>query len=186
MALFSNLIQRGLRSAQPAASAVSIGTLYHSTDDGFTERSTGSAWESYGGGVVYAEVTVTTGELLALNATPTTIVAAPGAGKVLVPIKLAVILDYAGVAYAGIAAGEDLVLRYTNGSGVAAFTIEATGFLDATADAIRLGGVDAAAAAAITPVANAALVLHMATGEITTGTSPLRVKLWYSLFSTGL
>lgn len=138
------------------------------------------------GGVQYAEVTVSSAELLALNATPKSIIAAPGAGKVLVPLALAIILDFNTTAYAGIAAGEDLVLRYTNGSGVATFTVEATGFLDATADAIRLGGIEAGAAAAITPVANAALVLHMATGEITTGDSPLRVKVWYSVFSTGL
>lgn len=138
------------------------------------------------GGIRYAEVTISTAELLALNATPKTIVAAPGAGIVLVPLALAVILDYAGVAYNGIAAGEDLALRYTDGSGAIAFTVEATGFLDATADAIRTGGIDAAAAAAITPVANAPLVMHMTTGEIATGTSPLRVKLWYSQFSTGL
>jgi hypothetical protein len=186
MALFSGLILRGLRSAQPAATAVKVGALYCSSDDGHIERSTGSAWEAYGPNLRLAEVTVTTGELLALNATPKTIVAALGAGIVAVPIQMAIILDYAGVAYAGIAAGEDLVLRYTNGSGAAAFTVEATGFLDATADAIRVGGIDAAAAAAITPVANSPLVLHMATGEITTGTSPLRVKLWYSVFSTGL
>lgn len=138
------------------------------------------------GGLQFAEVVVSSAELLALNATPKTIVAAPGAGKVLVPVALAVIMDYGTVAYNGIAAGEDLVLRYTDGSGAAAFTVEATGFLDQASDQLRLGGVEAAAAAAITPVANAALVLHMATGEIATGDSPLRVKVWYTVFSTGL
>lgn len=138
------------------------------------------------GGIKYAEVAVSSAELLALNATPKTIVAAPGAGIVLVPLMIAVVLDFVSAAYAGIAAGEDLVLRYTDGSGAAAFTVEATGFLDAVADAIRLGAIAAAQAAAITPVANAPLVLHMSTGEVTTGDSPLRVKLWYSQFSTGL
>lgn len=37
-------IQSGLRSAQPAASAVAIGALYFVTDEGVMERSTGSAW----------------------------------------------------------------------------------------------------------------------------------------------
>lgn len=138
------------------------------------------------GAVRFIEVTISTAELLALNAAPKTIVAAAGAGKVNVPIALAIVMDYAGVAYNGIAAGEDLALRYTDGSGVIAFTVEATGFLDQASDQIRMGGIDAAAAAAIVPVANAPLVLHMTTGEIATGTSPLRVKLWYSVFSTGL
>jgi hypothetical protein len=43
------LIQRGTRAAQPAATAVPAGTLYCVTDDGaILERSTGSIWEAYG------------------------------------------------------------------------------------------------------------------------------------------
>lgn len=41
--------RRGTRAAQPAATAVTVGTLYFVTDEGVTERSTGSAWESYSG-----------------------------------------------------------------------------------------------------------------------------------------
>ncbi|MET0742951.1 MAG: hypothetical protein ABWY78_06230 [Microvirga sp.] len=151
-----------------------------------TQTITGAKSFSGDGAIQFAEVTITTGQVLALNATPITVVAAPGAGKVLVPTRMAVVMDYAGVAYAGIGATEELVLRYTDGSGAIAMTVETTGFLDATADAIRVGAIDAAAAAAITPVANSPLVLHMAVGEITTGTSPLRVKVWYTVFSTGL
>lgn len=43
-----NLVQRGTRSAQPAATAVAEGTLYYVTDEGLLERSTGSAWQSMG------------------------------------------------------------------------------------------------------------------------------------------
>jgi len=43
------LHQRGPRAAQPAASAVTPGTLYGVTDEGdLVERSSGSAWERYG------------------------------------------------------------------------------------------------------------------------------------------
>lgn len=45
MSLFADAIQRGNRASQPAASAVVVGTLYYVTDEGVTERSTGSAWE---------------------------------------------------------------------------------------------------------------------------------------------
>lgn len=124
------------------------------------------------------DVEITTAQLKALNATPQTLVAAPGAGLIIVPEQAILFLDYAGTAYDGIAAGEDLAVRYTNGSGAIAMNIEATGFLDATADAVRVAMLPGTA---IAPVANAALVLHMATGEIATGTSPLRVRLFYSI-----
>ncbi len=124
-----------------------------------------------------ADVTITASQLKALNATPQTLVAAPGAGKILVPTLVQLFLDYATTAYDGIAAGEDLNVRYTNGSGALCATIEATGFLDATADAYRW--VTPTTAAAVAGVANAALVLHMATGEIATGDSPLKVRTFY-------
>jgi hypothetical protein len=38
---------RGTRAAQPAATTVSVGALYHVTNEGRTERSNGSTWESW-------------------------------------------------------------------------------------------------------------------------------------------
>lgn len=127
--------------------------------------------------VATVDVTIATGELLALNATPKELVPAPGAGKAVLLVDALLMLDYATTAYAGIAAGEDLEIRYTNGSGQLVATIETTGFLDATADAYRF--VQSATAAAITPVANAALVMDLAVGEIITGDSPLKVRVRY-------
>jgi hypothetical protein len=46
--------RRGTRAAQPAATTVTIGTLYFVTDESVVERSNGTAWESFssiGGGV---------------------------------------------------------------------------------------------------------------------------------------
>jgi hypothetical protein len=120
-----------------------------------------------------AAVAVTSAQLLELNATPQTILAAPGAGFAIVPRVVEFFLDYNSAAYAGIAGGEDLVLRYTDGSGNAVATVEATGFLDQTSDQRRLLVVDNT----FTPTANAALVLHMSTGEVTTGNSPLNVRV---------
>lgn len=48
MALLESVIQRGLRSAQPAASTVAVGALYGVTDEKVIERSNGTAWEAYG------------------------------------------------------------------------------------------------------------------------------------------
>lgn len=120
-------------------------------------------------------ITITSAQLLALFGTPQTIVAAPGAGIAIVPVSARLFLDFNSAAYDGIAAGEDLVLRYTDASGAIAQTIEATGFLDAAADAHRI----AINSGLFVPTANAALVLHMATGNIATGNSPLKIQLRY-------
>jgi len=130
---------------------------------------------------------VTSAQVLALNATPQTVVAAPAAGWAIVP-SLVAIHKPAGTAYGGIAAGEDLVLKYTNGSGAqCSSVIEATGFLDQTTAQTRVARFPAstgATAGDVTPVAAAAVVLHMLTGEITTGDSDLHVRVWFDVIKT--
>ena len=76
-----------------------------------------------------------------------------------------------------IAAGEDLTMKYTDASGVILAQVEATGFLDQTADEHRI--VYPLADAAKEQVGNSAIVLHMLTGEIITGNSPLKVRVRY-------
>ena len=78
----------------------------------------------------------------------------------------------------GVAAGEDLAVKYTDAAGAVCATIEATGFLDQAADEHRVVN---AQEAAWEPVANAALVLHLLTGEIATGDSPLKVRVFYKI-----
>jgi hypothetical protein len=121
--------------------------------------------------------------VLALYATPQTLVAAPGAGKFLRLESLHLWLDYNSAAYAGIAAGEDLIVSYTDGSGEEVARIETTGFLDATADAHRTIGAGSAydAVAAHTPVSNAALKLSLLTGEVITGNSPIKFECVYTV-----
>ena len=133
------------------------------------------------------DVTITSAQLLALFATPRTLVAAPGAGLALI-LDSAVLHKPAGTAYAGIAAGEDLSIKYTDAAGTALGGCEATGFLDQTTAQTRfLWGYNAASGVSdITPVANAPLVLHMLTGEITTGDSNLLVRVYYRVVPTVL
>lgn len=128
------------------------------------------------------DVLVSSAELLALNATPKTIVPAPGANFGLV-FEGATIHKPAGTAYAGIAAGEDLSVKYSNAAGAEVGEAEATGFLDqATAQTRHIRPHTAASLASDkTPVANAPLVLHMLAGEITTGDSALHVRVWYRI-----
>jgi hypothetical protein len=124
-----------------------------------------------------ATATVTSAQLLALNATPQTIVAAV-TGRVIVPRRV-IIAKAAGTAYAGIDGGEDLVLRYTDSSGqICLGPIESVGFLDQATFQTRIGHPPAEITLETT---STPVVLHMTTGEITTGNSDLRVRVWYDL-----
>lgn len=130
---------------------------------------------------------VTSAQVLALNATPIQIIAAPGVGYSIIVNKV-VIRHGTGTAYAGIAAGEDLVLKYTNGSGAqCSSVIETTGFLDQATTQIRYANGPASTGSNVgdvTPVANAAVVLHLLNGEITTGTFDLLVLVDYNIIPT--
>lgn len=135
------------------------------------------------------DTTITSAQLLALNGTPKTVVTAPGAGLAVIPICI-VLTKAAGTAYGGIAAGEDLAFKFTDGSGAeCAPQVETTGFLDQTTAQVRVvnvyGGAGVATAT-ITPVANAAVVIQLLVGEITTGDSDLKVRVYYRVVPTVL
>jgi hypothetical protein len=120
--------------------------------------------------------------MLALRATPKTLVAAPGAGYVLDYIGGLFIYDYAA---AFTESSDNLAVKYTNGSGAAASTtLVSSGLLDATSDQLR---TIKKIVTDVTPVANAPLVLHnTGDGEFGGTGSPCRVKVAYRVHATGL
>jgi hypothetical protein len=137
-------------------------------------------WVLIGGeqnGIVVVDTTITSAEVLALFATPIEIAPAPGAGKIIVPIDFQVFLDYNSAAYAGVAAGEDLVFKYTNAAGVTVGTVETVGFIDQTNDEHRIVNPPTD----YYPAVNAALVAHILVGEIITGDSPVKVRARYKI-----
>ena len=134
------------------------------------------------------DLTITTAQVLALNATPITLIAAPGANKAII-FEGAVLATAGGTAYAGIAATEDFAFRYTDASGIDVAHVEATGWLDQTTAQVRYalpqtGALAEGTISSFVPVANAALVAHMAVGEIITGDYDIRVRVYYRIVPT--
>lgn len=135
----------------------------------------GGEVQPFGGTAQFRIVTLSTAQILALNATEIEVIPAPGAAKMNVVERMVAMIEFNAAAYAGIAAGEDLVLRYTDETGDIIGTIETTGFLDAPADAwsVMQHGTDVA------PLANAAIFAHLLIAEVITGDSPVHLAIWY-------
>ena len=134
-----------------------------------------------------ADVTITSAQLLALFAAPRPIVAAPGVGKALI-FDSAIVMHPAGTAYAAVAVGDDIAIKYTDATGLTVGSCETTGFLDAATAQTRYIRAYAAASSVsdITQVANAALVIQILLTEVTTGTFPLYVRTFYRVLPTTL
>lgn len=136
--------------------------------------------------IQYAAVALTNANMLNLRATPIQLVAAPGAGYVLEFISATLLFDYTA-AYTETA--DNMAVKYENGSGAAASEdIEATGFVDATADTITFARKKLDGIVAKTGAENKALVLHnIGDGEYGGGnaSNAVRVKVAYRVHATG-
>lgn len=130
--------------------------------------------------VEVTDTLITSAQVLALNATPITVVAAPGTNKYTEFLGAIVFLDYNSAAYVD-DIGEDLVFKYTDGSGAEVSMQADGGLFDGTADAVvwmpPKGNNEAVPG--VEMVANAVLVLHLLVGEWITGDSPLKVRVFH-------
>ncbi len=83
--------------------------------------------------IQYAAVQITNSQLKALRAAPVQIVAAPGAAKIIQFLGAVLTMDYGSDVLTE--AGDNLAIKYVNGSGVAVSqTVEMTGFIDQAGD----------------------------------------------------
>lgn len=134
----------------------------------------------------YAEVTLTNAQVLAIRATPITMVAAPGAGKKLVFLSAA--LNVNGTAGAYTETTDNLQFKYVDGSGVAVSeAVETTGFIDQagkmhTSARAKLDGIATEAQSVNVPI-----VLHnTGDGEFGGGNAAntLKVSTLYRVITT--
>jgi hypothetical protein len=136
--------------------------------------------------VRYAETSLTNAQMLALRGTPIEVVAAPGAGKVIEFLSAVLLFDRTG-AYTE--SDDNLAFKYVDGSGQqASQTIEATGFVDAAADAIINAIAKPDTLLTVAQSVNKALVLHnVGNGEFGGGNAAnvVRVKVAYRVHTTG-
>lgn len=111
------------------------------------------------------KVTIANADLKTLNATPVAIIPAPTeVGEAIVDVYVQAYYVYATAAFDSVGSGDDLSFKYTDGSGAKVCgDIETTGWLDQSSSAWRATGP---VVTTITPVANAAVVAQILTGEI--------------------
>ena len=121
---------------------------------------------------------ISTAQVLALNATPITVLSAVGSGIYPQFMGAFVFLDYNSAAYVD-GAGEDLVFQQLSAGVIVSQTIDASEF-DGTADAlVWVSPNNADASVTNTLVANGGFEVTIQSGEWATGDSPLKIRLFY-------
>lgn len=166
-------IQAGTRDDR----AVSVKGMYDNLDEVLSAK----------GQILYADVTLTSAQVKALAATQIELVAAPGAGKALMFHGALLKLDYGGT-NAFTESSITFGIKYTDDSGVQVCTsIEATGFIDQTADTYTNAVAPADVIVAATGIENQALVLdNLGGGEVAgnaANDNTLVVRTYYSVVS---
>jgi hypothetical protein len=122
------------------------------------------------------QITLTAAQIIAMNATPVTIIPAPGAGKSILVDYIMIRFTYpasGGVQFTG---GGAVSAQYSGGAAVATTLPAATITAAASADTV-LGNT----AANITATQNAAITLTNATAPFAAGNGTLTVFVYYSV-----
>lgn len=141
---------------------------------GGTEASVGTSWQvchsqdSTDTPTYYTEVSLSSAQILTSNATPIQLVAAPGAGKIIVPEKYIVQFIWNSIAYA---TNISFKVRYPTGATANLIAIDGV----ASKNAI-IGSTD------YDPViANEKLEVYTATGNPTAGNSTMKIGVYYKI-----
>lgn len=118
-------------------------------------------------GINVTSVNLTAAQVKALRATPAVLVPAPGAGKLIVVESVTLQLNYGGT-NAFTESADNLVVQYNDSGQDITGSIETTGFIDQTADAIAIirPAAIATMAAATVGVNEAVELFNTGDGEI--------------------
>jgi hypothetical protein len=134
------------------------------------------------GGVEHLEVTgtITSSEILALNATPKELIAAPGAGKAIIVDEIELFLSFGTTAYvAGV--GEDLTIEYSAGVDIATWDNDTDDILVGIADERRINRPTVYDVVDATTIDNEAVNASIAVGEVLTGDSDIKYRITYKV-----
>lgn len=133
---------------------------------------------SAGGTFNTDQISLSSADILALNATPKTLVAAPGAGKIIAVNRITLKMVTTSTAYAN---GGALEFRYTDASGAKVTADIAAAVVTAGAGTsyTSVAGVTTS----LTNVANAAIVMNNATAPFITGTGTGVVTIQYQILT---
>lgn len=123
---------------------------------------TSAVWRAVGGNVT--AFTLSSAQILALHTTPIVLVAAKGAGKVVMVDEIIAKQTFGTVAYTG---SNALEFRYTDGSGAKVTADLPTTLLNASSGSVY--GSVSGVATALVPVANAAVVAVVPTANPAAG-----------------
>ena len=133
-------------------------------------------------GLVHTRTTIPTASVLTLRASAYTIAPAPGVGKIDVFESALLQLDYNSAAY--VETDDNMRIQYIGDAIALSDTIEATGFIDATADTTTRAIAVKDAIVANSATENKALTIaNFGSGEYTTGNSPLIVDTYFYVVS---
>ena len=119
---------------------------------------------------------LTTTQIRALNATPRTIIPAPGAGKIIIPGRGIILSIGAGTVFSSVGAGDDLTFQYDGGAVNPFGTVETTGFLSVATAQTRLSV--ARSVAAVVPAVNTPVEITNS-GALTGGRTGLVIVAYY-------
>lgn len=120
-----------------------------------------------------AYITLTSAQILALNATPITLIPAYGASTVIIVKRVTAKLNFNSVAYTG---ANNLETRYTDGSGAKAASDMTAAFINSAASAFYN-----APDAAVLAVANAPIVVTVPTASPAAGNSTMSIEVEFAI-----
>lgn len=171
----------------PTGAGYAIGCIIIATDTGiqYTNQGTASAASFAIAGStspnvlrLSTQVSISSADILALNATPKVLIAAPGSGKVTVVRGITLKMVTTATQYAN---GGALEFRYTDGSGAKVTADIAAAVVTAGAGTsyTSVAGVTTS----LTNVANAAIVVDNATAAFITGTGTAVATIVYDVLT---